>query len=312
MMTINNSLEDKLRSFLQLYWLRPENGLLATFKSKAIEDFPIKSPSLDISCGDGLFMFLHLGGTFDFDFDYFKNTTAKQFHHSTFIDIYDSFDESYTVPILNQPKQKIDYGTDWKQTLVNKSNKLSLFENLVIHDNNKKSFPLPSNHFKLIHSNSIYWIKQPETLLSEIHRMLDDDGIAILEVMTPQHFSTFDKLSLFSEKAIDILDRKRRDTMPGLKNYSEWKNIIEKQNFKIEQVKNIYPDKFVIDFWNIGLRPISHLLIQMSENLSIDSRTNIKKEWVEIFFELLKPLLYLNTDYPFEQSPYLLFVLKKQ
>ena len=87
-MTINNSLEDKLRSFLQLYWIRPENGLLTTFKSKIIEGYPFLSPSLDISCGDGLFMFLHLGGSFGFDFDYFKDTKAKDFSHESFVDIY--------------------------------------------------------------------------------------------------------------------------------------------------------------------------------------------------------------------------------
>lgn len=310
-MSINNSLEDKLQNFLQLYWLRPENGLLATFKSKVMENYSISSPSLDISCGDGLFMFLHLGGKFDFDFDYFKNTSAKKFSHEKFIDIYDSYDETYSVPIQNIPKQKIDCGSDWKQTLLDKSSKLNLFENLILHDNNHKKFPYPDNHFKTIHSNSIYWIEKPEILLSEIYRMLDDDGIAILEVMTPEHFSTFDKLSLFSNKAVEILDRKRRETMPGLKNFKEWKNLFENQNFKIEEVKNVYPEKFVIDFWNIGLRPISHLLIQMSENLSIENRINIKKEWVEIFFELFKPLLKLNTDYPYEKSPYLLFILKK-
>jgi len=309
---VNDSLEKKLRDYLQLYWLRPENALLTTFKSKAIEDYSFSSPALDISCGDGLFMFLHLGGKFEFNFDYFKNTSAKEFSHEQFIDIYDSFDESYNVPIEQTPNFSFDYGTDWKQSLLDKSEKLSLFKNLIKHDNNIKPFPLPDNYFKIIHSNSIYWIENPETLLSEIYRMLDEDGIAILEVMTPQHFSTFDKLSPFlSKEALEILDRKRRKTMPGLKNYQDWKKIIENQNFKIHEVKNIYPNRFVIDVWNIGLRPISHLLIQMSEAISTNDRTRIKKEWVDIFFELFKPLLYLDTDYSFEESPYLLFVLKK-
>ena len=94
MINVNDSLEKKLRDYLQLYWLRPENALLTTFKSKAIEDYSFSSPALDISCGDGLFMFLHLGGKFEFNFDYFKNTSAKEFSHEQFIDIYDSFDGS--------------------------------------------------------------------------------------------------------------------------------------------------------------------------------------------------------------------------
>lgn len=308
---MTESVETKLKKFLNLYWLRPENALITTFKSKAIEEFSVDSPSLDISCGDGLFMFLHLGGSFEPDFDYFKNTSSKNFSHEKFIDIYDCYDESYNVPILNFPNQKFDFGTDWKQTLLDKSIKLDLYKNLILHDNNKKPLPFSDGYFKLIHSNSIYWIKHPEILLSEIHRILSDEGVAILEVMTPWHFSTFKKLSIFSEKAIEILDRKRRETMPGLKDYEEWKKIIENEGFKIIDVKNIFPNKVVIDFWNIGLRPISHLLIQMSESLSKKDRLRIKSQWVDIFFELFKPLIELDTNYDFKESPYLLFVLKK-
>jgi len=162
---MNNPIEEKLRKYLQLYWLRPENGLLATFKSKIIENYSFSSPSLDISCGDGLFMFLHLGGSFDYDFDYFKDTKAREFSHNSFIDIYNSYNEVYQVPIKNRPKEVITYGTDWKQSLINKASKLNLFQNLILHDNNVKPFPLPDNYFKNIHSNSIYWIKKPDTLL---------------------------------------------------------------------------------------------------------------------------------------------------
>ena len=42
------SLEDKLRSYLKLYWLRPENGLLCAFKSRGFEDLPLRSQSLDM------------------------------------------------------------------------------------------------------------------------------------------------------------------------------------------------------------------------------------------------------------------------
>ena len=90
----NNLLESKLESFLNLYWLRPENGLITTFKSQAFENFKFQSPSLDLSCGDGMFMAIHLGALFDFDFDYFKSTKANEFNHSNIIDIYDAFDEN--------------------------------------------------------------------------------------------------------------------------------------------------------------------------------------------------------------------------
>ncbi len=43
-------------------------------KSEAFKDLKFESPSLDLSCGDGMFMFLHLGGEFNKDFDYYEST----------------------------------------------------------------------------------------------------------------------------------------------------------------------------------------------------------------------------------------------
>ena len=84
-----------------------------------------------------------------------------------------------------------------------------------------------------------------------------------------------------------------------------------KIGFKIKEIKNAYPNEFILDIWNIGLRPIAHLLIQMSEALSSEKRLEIKKPWVEIFYKLFKSLLSSPETYKFEKSPYLLFVLEK-
>lgn len=311
MVNMNHS-ESKLKQFLNLFWLRPENGLLTTFKSLAIEKYPITKTSLDISCGDGLFMFLHLGGKISENFDYFSSTKATDFNHSSFVDIYDYFDPNYSVPIIKKPSQTIDYGLDWKQNLLNKSFKLNLYENLILHDTNIVPFPLPENSFDTIYSNSLYWIKQPENLLSEIFRLLKPGGRAILEVITPYHLQTLNNLSsILSSKAISILDRKRNETILGSRNYNEWRKAFLAKKFQIIEEQSVYPHHSMIDFWNIGLRPISHLLIQMSENLSQNERSKIKSEWVEIFFELFKNFLYLNSEFSLEKSPYISFILEK-
>jgi SAM-dependent methyltransferase len=307
-----NSAETKLKQFLNLFWLRPENGLFTTFKSLAIENHSIKNTSLDISCGDGLFMFLHLGGKISENFDYFSSTKAIDFSHSEFIDIYDCFDTSYSVPIIKKPNQTIDYGLDWKQNLLDKSSKLNLYENLILQDTNITPFPLSQNSFDTIYSNSLYWVKQPENVLTETFRLLKPGGRIILEVATPFLLQTLNKLeSILSPNAISILDRKRRETVMGLRNYSQWKKIFVEKKFKIIEEQSVHPHHSIIDFWNIGLRPISHLLIQMSENLTGNERSKIKKEWVDIFFELFKKFLYLNSGFSLEKSPYLSFILEK-
>ena len=309
----DDQIELKLKSFLNLYWLRPENGLITTFKSRAFDDLKFESPSLDLSCGDGMFMAIHLGALFDFDFDYFKSTKANEFSHSDVIDIYDDYNENYEIKYKKKPSIKIDYGTDWKQTLLDKAAKLDLYKKLILHDNNKLPLPFPDNYFKTIYSNSIYWIKEPKKLISDIYRITSPNGVVCLEVLTPSRYEILYKLEQFlSPRTIEILDRKRRENTKGMREYFEWKEIIESAGFKIKEVRSVYPHKIIMDFWNIGLRPISHLLIQMSDVLSIEERRRIKQEWIDIFLELFKPLLMLNQSYTIENAPYLSFLLEKR
>jgi len=80
--------------------------LLLTFKSKVFENLKIESPSLEISCGDGLFFAIHSGGIFDENFDYFKSTRAKQFTQDS-IDKLTKYADLYD--ICNENSQKFDF-----------------------------------------------------------------------------------------------------------------------------------------------------------------------------------------------------------
>ena len=56
---------DRLNRFTHAYWLRPENAYWMTLRSLALKQRPFSSPSADVSCGDGVFSFLHAGGELD-------------------------------------------------------------------------------------------------------------------------------------------------------------------------------------------------------------------------------------------------------
>ena len=102
-----SSFVSKLENYLNLFWLRPENALFSAFKSKAYEQLKFESPSLDLSCGDGLFQAIHLGGTFENNFDYYESTKANDFNHKKFVDIYDHYDPSYEVKYTKNPPKII-------------------------------------------------------------------------------------------------------------------------------------------------------------------------------------------------------------
>ena len=46
---------------------------------------------------------------------------------------------------------------DWKINLLKKSQKLKFYNNLLLHNNEKKF--TKNNHFDLVFSNSAYWVK---------------------------------------------------------------------------------------------------------------------------------------------------------
>ena len=101
--------------------------------------------------------------------------------------------------------------------------------------------------------------------------------------------------------------------MKGVKgDINFWIDVIKKNNFIIEDIRAAWPNQILTDFWNIGLRPISHLLIEMAKNLNNQHRSKIKKEWVKIFYEILLPLCTKPTPYKPKEASYVTFILRKK
>ena len=302
---------NNFKEYLNYFWLRPENAIHCALRSKTLQHIKFKSPSIDISCGDGMYMFYHFGGKTNPSFDAFVSTNAKDFHHNKFIDIYNTT-TNYNVHITRKPNQQIDYGTDWKQSLLDKASKLGIYKNLVLWDNNYLPMPLKKNFFATAYNNSLHWIADPEPLIQETFRLLKPGGTAIFQIITPYQLETLDDAELIlTKEAVKILNRKRRETMLGRRTHKQWCKMFTDQGFEIEEVKNVFPDKLLIDIWNTGTRPLSHLLIQMTDNLSKKDRQSIKKEWVDICYKLLNPLLNMKETYTLNNSPQLLYVLRK-
>ena len=107
-----------LQRFLQAYWLRPENALWMTLRSGALQSASWAAPSLDLCCGDGVFTFLHHGGTFDPDFDVFTTVAHLERIRDQHADMFDCCDDRYA-PILEQPAAAtVDVGLDAKPALL--------------------------------------------------------------------------------------------------------------------------------------------------------------------------------------------------
>lgn len=303
--------EKQLRSFLEARWLRPEGALFGTLKSRSMDRIDFKSPSVDISCGEGSLMFQHLGGEFGSDYDMYRETRARDFKHDQFVDIFDC-DREIIPSIRKAPDKTIDFATDWKQELLNKAGRLGVYKDMIFHDNNILPLPFRDEQLETVFSTALYWIENVEDILADIHRILRPGGRLATTAMTPLMLNTLAKLQpILSPKAISILDRSRSTTMSGAADAATWEGMLKRAGFRVEHMESVFPTENLIDIWNIGMRPVSHLLIQMSEEMNLARRAEIKEEWVEIFYELLLPLVSLPNICPLDRAPYLMIIASK-
>ena len=80
------------KEFLKFFWLRPENALLVSVRIEAYQS-TLKylgdgSNTIDVSCGDGVFSFIVLGGILSNKTDMFRSLDLTSERKGNF----DSFD----------------------------------------------------------------------------------------------------------------------------------------------------------------------------------------------------------------------------
>ena len=283
---------DWLRNFLNIYWLRPENAVWRANNCKSLQDIDIRQPSLDLSCGDGVFSFLLAGGEFGIDFDIFGSTdNLDKFFDNE--DIYNATHSEYDPNVRKRPDYTITVGTDWKQSLLDKADTLDFYEELIEHDNNQP-LPFEDNRFKTVFTNSAYWVDNIETHLSEIARVTDSDSGQAILILKTKHVKKFlNDLRLnwqdtVGEELIDMLDRGRSEHYSHVYTDEGWTQRLQDAGFRICE-RRPTATQFHGQMWDIGLRPISPHLIKMAYSLPREKRCAIKKEWIDTWIRLLEP-----------------------
>ena len=280
----------KLRRYLQAYWLRPENALWMTLRSDALDRIAFDAPAIDVACGDGIHTFLHLGGVLDPDFDVFTAVDSLDRVHDKHADMFDAGAADYAPTIITEPDSRIDTGMDLKPNLLSKAARIGLYRRLIQHDANKP-IPLPTDSFQTVYCNAAYWVENIHGFLGELARITQPGGRIILQVKLDSIRScTLEPLrGILGERFLDIIGRGRFDTWPTLASQLEWEHRYRRASLEIEDA---FP--FVTDaharLWDVGLRPIAPLLVRMANGLSGESRSSVKRDWVELFMELLTPL----------------------
>jgi SAM-dependent methyltransferase len=308
---------DLFKAFLNLYWLRPENAATSYFQSQTWLDINLSKykKTLDIAGGDGCYIFLHLGGRFDDKFDFFTKTNASNFKHSKFVDIYNISSNKFSPKIIKKSKLNFNTVTDWKSGLLDKAKKLKIYKEFILHDNNKLPLPFYDEEYDFVHSNAVYWTSNAKDLLKDISRVTKKNGTLVMEVATNNILGAIKKNKNFlGNKLFNILDRKRSIEMKMLKaKHSDWSAWMKNAGLIIEDIRVAWPNRFISDSWDYGItRPISHLLINMTEKLSDKKRVQIKREWVKIFYDILVPFCEKPKKFTLQKAPYITYILRKK
>jgi len=279
-----------LRRFVQAYWLRPENAFWMTLRSIALTRVGIHAPNIDVSCGDGVFTFVHCGGEFAPAFDVFSSVTDLDRVRAHHADMFDTISESYAPQIKTAPKDRVGVGVDLKRSMLARADRLGLYGKLIEHDNNNP-LPLADDSFETVYCNSAYWVSNIDAFLGELGRITRPGGRVVLQVkLDAMRDYTLQKYtSMLGDRVLDIIGRGRFDCWPALCDQATWEKRFAHADLSILEATPFVTAAHA-QIWDIGLRPIAPLLVKMAEAITPDTRIAIKSEWVDLFCDLLKPI----------------------
>lgn len=287
---------ERLRRYLNAYWLRPENAFWMTLRSIILARRNLRSPSIDLACGDGVFSFLHAGGRFDEAFDVFGAVGNLARVTSDNADMFDAGSERYRPTVARAPRWRIDVGVDLKPELLAKANELGFYGRLVRQDFNTPS-AFGDESFASVYCNSAYWVREIEQFLRELGRIVRPDGEVILHVkladMRAYTLGRFEKQ--LGERFLRIIDRGRRECWPTVGTRNEWERRFERAGLEIVEATP-FVTRTHAHIWDVGLRPIAPLLARMANALTPQTRAEIKRDWVALFTELLDPICRPDFD----------------
>lgn len=279
-----------LTRYLNAYWLRPENAFWMTLRSRALAAAGVAHPAIDVSCGDGVFTFLHLGGDFDGDFDVFRAVGQLDRVHAAHADMFDTAAAEYVPRIVRPAEATWAYGLDLKPNLLAKAGRLGLYDRLIRHDNNQP-LPLADGAVAGVYCNSAYWVGAIDPFLRELGRITRPVGRIVLHVklaaMAEYSLEPFRRQ--LGDRFLEIIGRGRLACWPTVASRREWERRFVSAGLEIVAATP-FVTRTHAHLWDVGLRPLAPLLVRMANGLTPATRAAVKRDWIALFEQLLEPL----------------------
>lgn len=282
-----------LRELLSIHWLRPETALWRTFDCLLMEKYGnISGNSIDLGCGDGTMSYIMAGGIID-KYDVFMEIGQLQ-NYNAGADIHNQNPESPLIADNTTLRYKFELGVDHKEGLINKARRFSdFYSNVAIFNLNQK-MDLEDGYFDSAFSNILYWLKDIDSVLREWCRVLKDKAKLHLFVPTASFrgkaWFYYSAPHTGDNKYLNYFDRGYGSLINHCYNTTQWAAFFLRNGFAVAD-HHLYLTNSVMNIWNIGTRPITPLLINMSTMLSQEDRDIAKSEWVDYFFKFFMPII---------------------
>lgn len=278
-----------LDAHLNVQWLRPESALVDALASSLIAEFPIVTPSLDLGCGNGLFSFVTSGGALTEHYDWYRNAQPRDG---------DMYDVVMTVPrrewIARRPTRTIDVGLDLKETLLVQAAGLEFYRHITRSDANRP-LPFANESFSTVFSNILSWLEDAAEALTEIHRVLRRGGRALLCLPT-EHFREYCASYQSRESGSTLwrlLNRGRTSHLRWTLPWPELRTLMTRAEFTVIDRRE-YWSPLTMRVWDIGLRPLSPVLIKLVARLGEEERRETKREWIAAVRPLAAELVAMD------------------
>tara|TARA_B100000427_G_C15445348_1_gene567002 strand:- start:230 stop:1156 length:927 start_codon:yes stop_codon:yes gene_type:complete len=307
---MSNSIIIKENFFLN--WLRPENVPWDVHKALIFQKHFFKkkfNSTLEVGTGNGVASFISLKGKFDPSFDWYIHANPKNFFKNQ--DIYNYFYKSKLSKkkiIIKKAITKFDLAIDYKKNLLDLAYNLDISKNYKVHDCNKQL--ITKKKFDFIYSNILYWLKNPYEKVNRISKLLDLNGVFLFSVPNENYLKYCQSYSK-KGKLWNIINRGRKNTLQKIFPQKSFENFLKKNNFEILKKERMLSSK-TLKIWDLGLRPISPFLIEMSNSISDKSRNKIKMEWCDKLFPIVKELTEEEIFYGNKDGGYSFYLIKKK
>jgi SAM-dependent methyltransferase len=288
--------QDLWRAYLDAFWLRPETALVLYAEGLAVRPFREAAAGawLDLGCGDGIHAAIYSGFRFGEEFDAFSALDLGA------ADIYNHFDPARFSARVVGSGRTVDYGLDIKPTAVARATALGAFKEVMRADATK--LPLPDRSVGGIFSNMLRDLGEPlPTALAECRRVMADDGVLLLSAMTPAYAQSLHFAPAAREahaagdrqraKHLLKLDRGRSVFCQRQLSLDQWRPLLAKAGLALRRARPLVGDR-AIRFWDVGLRPFTHALLQQRQRW-VDAAllAAVKPSLVGVLAYLLAPLV---------------------